>query len=79
MEYQQDDNSLRSVCETLVSLLKLNGTERGMKCIYAVTLWASAYKSDLHKLNVLNNRAVRCTTFANRHTNLNTKNKNIKY
>jgi len=43
------------------------------KLSYAiVTLWASAYKSDLHKLNVLNNRVVRCITFANRHTNLNT-------
>ena len=42
------------------------------KLSYAITLWASAYKSDLHKLNVLNNRAVRCITFANRHTNLNT-------
>jgi len=34
------------------------------KLSYAITLWASAYKSDLHKLNVLNNRAVRCITFA---------------
>jgi len=42
------------------------------KLSYAITLWASAYKSDLHKLNVLKNRAVRCITFANRHTNLNT-------
>jgi len=38
------------------------------KLSYAITLWASAYKSDLHKLNVLNNRAVRCITFASRHT-----------
>jgi len=42
------------------------------KLSYAITLRASAYKSHLHKLNVLNNRAVRCITFANRHTNLNT-------
>ena len=42
------------------------------KLSYAITLWASAYKSDLHKLNVLNNCAVRCITFANRHTNLST-------
>jgi len=51
------------------------------KLSYAITLWASAYKSDLRKLNVLNNRAVRCITFANRHTNLNTlykKNKILK-
>ena len=42
------------------------------KLSYAITLWASAYKSDLHKFNVLNTHAVRCITFANRHTNLNT-------
>jgi len=42
------------------------------KLSYAITLWASAYKSDLHKLNVLNYRAVRCITYANRYTNLNT-------
>ena len=50
------------------------------KLSYAITLWASAYKSDLHKLSVLNNRAVRCITFANRLTILNTlyKKQNIK-
>jgi len=42
------------------------------KLSYAITLWASAYKNDLHKLNVLNNRAICCITFTNRHTNLNT-------
>jgi len=31
LECQQDDNSLRSVRETSVSLLKWNGTGRGMK------------------------------------------------
>jgi len=43
-----------------------------LKLSYAITLWASVYKSHLHKLNVLNNRVVRCITFATRHTNLNT-------
>jgi len=32
------------------------------KLSYAITLWASAYKSDLHKLNILNNWAVCCIT-----------------
>ena len=51
------------------------------KLSYAITLWASAYKSDLHKLIVLNNCTVRFITFANRHTILNTlykKTQNIK-
>ena len=55
-------NLLKMPCNTFIK----------SKLSYAITLWASAYKSDLHKLNVLNNLAVCCITFANRHTNLNT-------